>query len=308
MTLLYLSTAERGIVWRRMFREEMPGLPFYDSVCAVPDLENVRFIACWELPGDLGIFPNLEAIFSIGAGVDQMRMDSLPDSVRVVRTHAPGLTRMMREYATLGVLSLYRELPKYIAQQRNAVWKGTTCPAPENVGVGVLGLGNLGQATLEALAPFGFDRAGWSRTEKSIPGVRCYHGENQLAAFLASTDILICLLPLTQETEGILDASLFAGLRKGASLLHAGRGAQLDHDALIAALDSGQLSSAMLDVTAPEPLGADHPFWDHPKIILTPHVATFTPYDEGAQHVIYCIRLHQKGENMPGQIDPARGY
>jgi len=308
MAMLYLSSAERGLIWRDLFAQKLPGLAFYDSVAAVPDLCDVRFIACWTPPGDLSIFPNLEIIFSVGAGVDQFDIDAMPSTVRVVRTHAPGLDRMMREYTTLGVLALYRELPKYIAQQGRRVWCGNPCPPPESTVVGVLGLGNLGRAALEAVRPFGFLLRGWSRSPKEIDGVACYHGVEQLPMFLAETDILVCLLPLTRETRGILNAELFSQLPSGARLLHAGRGAHLDHDALLEALDSGHLSAAMLDVTSPEPLAPEHRFWNHPGIVLTPHIATFTPNDEGAHHVIDCLRSYANNEAMLGEVDLARGY
>jgi glyoxylate/hydroxypyruvate reductase A len=304
MAVLYLSDPVRGAVFRDIFAAELPEMPFHETVA--PDPAAVRYLVTWTAPADIArTYPNLRLIFSVGAGVDQFDLGALPPGVGVARMLEPGIARQIAEYATLGVLALHRDLPRYIDQGRAGIWAPGTNVTAAARRVGVLGLGELGRAALAALEPFGFARAGWSRTERRIEGVDCF---TDRAAFLARTDILLCLLPLTPETEGFLDAALFAELPRGARLLHMGRGRQLDHEALIAALDMGQLDAAMLDVTEPEPLPAEHPLWSHPKVILTPHVAAQTSAADGARHVIAGIRADRAGSPVAGLIDRERGY
>jgi glyoxylate/hydroxypyruvate reductase A len=304
MAVLYLSTPERGAVFARAFAQQLPEVPFWQG--RAPDPEAVRYLVTWTMPERLAeTYPNLRLLFSVGSGVDQFDLASLPPRIGVVRMLEPGLAEQMREYVTLGVLALHRDFHFYIGNQRACHWHAATNLRASERRVGVLGLGNLGQAALDALAPFGFPLAGWSRSAKSIPGVDCF---TDLEAFLARTDILVCLLPLTPETTGILDASLFASLPEGARLLHAGRGRQLDHAALLSALDEGRLSAAILDVTDPEPLPAEHPFWRHPRVIITPHIACQTRAEKGAAHVIAGIRADRSGAPVAGLIDRSRGY
>lgn len=303
MAVLYLSDPERGAVFRAAFAEALPDLPFH--VGTAPDPRAVRWLIAWTLPEDLARYPNLRLVLSVGAGVDQLDLARLPPDIGVVRMLEPGIPQQMAEYVTLATLALHRDLPAYLDQQRAGLWQpGRNRPA-EARRVGVMGLGQLGQAALAALRPFGFPLAGWARSPRQIEGVACY---TDLPAFLARTDLLICLLPLTAETEGILDARVFAALPSGARLVHAGRGRQLDHAALLAALDRGQIAAAVLNVTAPEPLPPGHPLWSHPRVILTPHVACQTRPRDGARHAIAAIRADLAGRPPVGQIDRARGY
>lgn len=304
MAVLFLSTPERAQVFRAAFAKALPDVEFH--IGQAPDPAAVRWLVTWKAPPDLAeTYPNLRLIFSMGAGVDQFDQQAIPAHVGIVRMLEPGIAAQMGEYASMAVLAMHRDLPTYLAQQARGEWRAAGNTPAARRRVGIMGLGQLGRMVIERLRPFGFDLAGYSRSAQQIEGVACF---TDLPAFLARTDILVCLVPLTPQTTGILDADLFAQLPRGARLVHLGRGRQLVSADLLAALDSGQLAAAMLDVTDPEPLPADHPLWRQPGVIVTPHVASQTDAAEGAAHVVAGVAADLAGRDVPGRIDRQRGY
>lgn len=220
----------------------------------------------------------------------------------------PGIVQGMVEYVTHAVLGLHRDMPQYRRQQQQGEWRVLPVRPASERRVGVLGLGSLGQAVLAPLRGLGFDCAGWSRSRHQIAGMHCYADQNELPAFLARTDILVCLLPLTDATRGFLNKDLFAQLPAGAALVHVGRGPQLIDTDLLAALAVGQIGEAVLDVTDPEPLPPSHAFWRHPRVQLTPHIASMTQPLSAANVVIDNLRRFDAGEPMVGLVDRSRGY
>lgn len=309
MGFLYLSTPERGRVWQAAAAQALPDLPFWQSHDDVPDPALVKYVTCWKRPHDLfETYPNIELLISVGAGADQFDLPKIPRQVRIARMITPGITQMMQDYVTLGVMALHRDLPRYVAQQSQGIWQSDPAPLARKTSVGVLGLGQLGQAALTALAPFGFQLSGWSRSQRARDGATCYAGKDGQAAFLAQQDIVVCLLPLTDDTHNILNADFFSLMKDGAKLLHVGRGAHLNQQDLIDTLDSGHLAAAMLDVTSPEPLPADHRLWSHPRVMLTPHIATSTDAEEGAACLIRILTAFIAGDAFPEEVDRTRGY
>ena len=308
MSILYRSDATRGRIWAEIFAAEAPDLPFH----IWPDTGDpaaVEYLVAWQPPAELlRSLPGLQVLFSIGAGVDQIGLEQVPDNVSIVRMVEPGIVSGMVEFVTMAVLTLHRNVLEYQHAQRAGVWRQMEVIQATERRVGVMGLGVLGQTVLRALAPFGFALRGWSRTPKQLPGVACYSGCGGLDAFLGGCDILLCLLPLTDATRRILSSKLFMRLPQGTALINLGRGGHLDQGALLEALDSGRLSAAILDVCEPEPLPAGHPFWQHPGILLTPHIAGVTRPETAARVVLENIRRHRRGEPLRDVVDRATGY
>jgi len=254
---------------------------------------------------------DLKGIFNLGAGVDAILQmeDALPAGVPVIRLDDAGMAIQMAEYVTHAVLRYYRRFDLLDDRARAGEWRRDVRPFQKSdFPVGILGLGVLGAKVAQALLPFGFPLRGWSRSSKEVPGVECYAGDAGLDAFLRSTRVLVCMLPLTSSTDGILNRANLQKLNAGAYLVNVARGAHLVEEDLLALIDEGHVAGATLDVFRTEPLPKDHPFWTEPRITVTPHVAAFTLLDESVRQIAGKIRVLQRGEPVAGIVDRMKGY
>jgi glyoxylate/hydroxypyruvate reductase A len=310
MIVLFSSPGDDPGRWRDGLARHLPDLDFRVWPDEVGDPAEIDVALVWAPKrGELARYPNLKGIFSLGAGVDHLLKDpDLPAGVPIVRLVDEGLTQGMVEYVLHGVLHAHREFPLYAALERRREWR--TRPTPETAArrVGILGLGHLGRAAAAPLVGLGFAVAGWSRTAKQVDGVEGFHGAGGLQPFLARTDILVCLLPLTPQTAGIIDADAIAALPAGAFVINAARGGHVVDADLIAGLDSGHLAGAILDVFHAEPLPAAHPFWAHPKVVVTPHMASITNTTSAARNVAANMKRLLAGESPDDVVDLGRGY
>jgi glyoxylate/hydroxypyruvate reductase len=309
MALLFRSSPQSAARWRPHLARLLPQL----EVRVHPDLgdkRDIRYALVWQPePGLLASLPNLALILSLGAGVDHILKDpSLPLHVPIVRLVDPYMTDMMTEHVALQVLRLHRHDLDYMAQQRGQTWHEHAQKNAAERRVGIMGLGALGMAAAQKLAGLGFALSGWSRRPRAGLGFETYAGPEGLPPFLAGAEILVCLLPLTAETEGILDSRAFAQMPRGAFLVNVGRGAHLVEEDLIAALDEGRLAGASLDVFREEPLPPAHPFWRHPRIIVTPHIAAATHPPTAGPIFAEAIRRFEAGEPVANLVAPALGY
>jgi glyoxylate/hydroxypyruvate reductase A len=296
----------------------------FDAVCRdrhvlpIPeetiDPAEIHYAAVWKpAPGELAAFPNLKVIFNLGAGVDALLADkSLPD-LPLVRVAVGDLTARMTEYVVLHVLMHHRQELYLRESQREKRWAPKYQWAAGAISVGVMGLGTLGADAARMLRGIGFRVAGWSRGEKRIDGIECFHGAAGLDAFLRRTDILVCLLPLTPDTRHILNRGLFAKLNRDGPMgapvvINAGRGGLQSEADILACLNEGMLGAVSLDVYEQEPLPQDSPFWTHPKVVLTPHNAADTDADTISRYVVQQIERFEAGGVLDNVVDRRRGY
>lgn len=313
-TILLSVTGFDPAVWRQELRKQAPDR----TVITEPDGPqdpSIHYAIVWkQQPGILTKLPNLKAIFSIGAGVDHIFGDSTVPDVPIVRAVADDLTERMSEYVVWQVLDHHRKGPRYRRQQADKVWNEDRIqPAARDVTVGIMGLGVLGGDAAKKLKALGFAVAGWSRTPKSVDGVQTFSGEEGLGDFLAVSDIVVCLLPLTPQTHGILSKPLFARMkRRGplgpAILINAGRGGLQNEADIIAALENGWLGGASLDVFQAEPLPASSPLWTHPRVAITPHAAATSMPAALIPPMIAQMQALERGEPLTNLVDREAGY
>jgi len=272
---------------------------------------DIRLAVAWHPPDDaFEHYPNLQAVCSIGAGVDNIvRCPSLRPDIDVVRIVDPAQAQMMSGFVVWHVIWHQRRFAAYLDQQRNGIWRRLSQRPPQSVPVGILGYGEIGHKVAADLALLGFPIMAWSRTAKPTPpSVRGFHGTSGLDALLGETEVLVNLLPLTDETRGILNRELFGRIRRGGYLIQVGRGEHLVDEDLLAALESSQLEGAALDVFAAEPLPPEHPFWRHPRIVITPHDASEVRVEAVAATLVATADAIRSGQRPPFAIDRQRGY
>ncbi len=267
----------------------------------------------WLPPEELfAAEPGLRAVFNLGAGVDALlARGAVPAQLPIVRLVDAGMAAKIAEYVCFAIARITRGLERFAPPPHGLRDWDATRPRDETPRVGVLGLGAMGAPILEAVALFGYPVAGWSRSARRIAGVETFAGASQLDAFLARTQILVNALPLTPQTQNLLDRRAFARMPPGAHVINVGRGGTINDEDLLAALDEGRLASATLDVFRVEPLPAEHPFWSHPKITVTPHLAAPTPYGPAAQQVAAALKQLEDGvqaRDLPGYVDRSAGY
>lgn len=306
---VYLPAEDKTQWWVEMLQGLLPGWDIM-PMAEASDPETIDFGIVWRpRTGDLARFPNLRAIVSIGAGIDHVLADAeLPKGVPIIRTVGTDLTQRMREYVALHVLRHHRDMPRQLQAQAEADWHAIVVPVAPNRTVGVMGLGNLGAAAAQTLAGLGFATRGWSKSPKQIDGLTCYDSAAGLDEFLDGCEILVNLLPLTDATRGILNAELFAKLPREACVINCARGPHLVEDDLLAALDSGQIKQATLDVFHLEPLPADHAFWGHRAITVTPHVASQIDAGTGGRIIAENLKTFAETGTCADVADAARGY
>jgi len=306
MNITFCCTDTKAEPWLQGLQAALPGAAV--SVWQ-PGAPAADYAVVWAPPQQfLDEQSGVKALFNIGAGVDALLKLRLPPTALVVRLDDAGMAVQMAEYVCHAVIRHFREFDDYEKAMRAGQWAFRKPRLRQDFPVGVLGLGVLGERVARALAQFDFPVNGWSRTPKAIDGVRTFSGAEGMNDFLAASRVLVNLLPLTPETENILNRATLSRLQAGGYVINVARGAHLVDGDLIALLDSGHLAGATLDVFRTEPLPADHPFWSHPRITLTPHTSARTLRDESITQMVGKIVALERGEAIAGIVDPVRGY
>ncbi|OZG72788.1 hypothetical protein BTA51_14810 [Hahella sp. CCB-MM4] len=308
--LIHQLDSDEAEKWLKILREKMPGYQIQElKDCSDEERQKVRVaIVANPNPDELKLLPALEWVHSLWAGVESLLVGLKDHPVAIVRLKDPTLAHVMSEAVLAWVLYLHRDMPVYRLQQRQKLWRQISYRAASQCRVLVLGLGELGLASVLRLQQNGFSVSGWSRQPKKVPGVKCYSGREGLQDAVKYADILVNLLPQTTQTIGLIDRQLLAGLPEGASLINFGRGATVNTDDLIDRLNSGELNHAVLDVFEVEPLPQDSPLWHHARVTVLPHISAPTDYVTASNIVARNIAGFFKKGIMPACVDKQRGY
>lgn len=312
MAIIFYSSDASGEQVRQALQSALPGLPIFNwHEADQAARQHARYAIAWNAPDDFfNGLDNLQAVFSVAAGVDHLlNHQSLPARIPLARLEDAGMGEKIAEYVLYGVLHAQRSFDYYRETQAAQQWDDSDRDAHAGeTRVGILGLGTIGCVVAQRLQVNGYTVSGWSRTAKTVKDVDVHAGMETLPGFLQALDVMVCLLPLTAETTRIVDSGFINNLPDGAFVINAARGKHVDSSALLAALDSGKLRGALLDVTEPEPLPAGHPLWTHPKVIITPHVAGPTQMQESVRQIAANILRAENGEALTGLVDRDRGY
>ncbi len=313
MQILFYHPDFDSSLWVRSLEQAIPGATV--RIWKPGDNATADFALVWHPPREmLAGRDNLKAVIALGAGVDsvlnQLKQDPdlIPAHVPLYRLEDAGMGKQMQEFAVSQVLRWFRRFDDYQDLQREGRWEPLEEYQTSKFTVGILGAGVLSKCVAESLLPWGFPVRTWSRQVKDWPGVHSFAGNASLSGFLSETRVLINLLPHTPQTEGMIDQQLLACLPQGAFLLNLGRGAHVVEDDLLAAMESGQITRATLDVVREEPLPASNPLWRHPRVTITPHIAASTRLEDAVIYLAKLMNALEQGETPPGQVDKVRGY
>ncbi|MDR2333040.1 MAG: glyoxylate/hydroxypyruvate reductase A [Burkholderiaceae bacterium] len=306
MNITFYDRTSEGEPWVEELAEALPGA----RVSAwQPGAPAADYAVVWKPPQQLlDEQPRLKGLFNVGAGVDAICRLNLPQGVPLVRIDDGGMAVQMAEYVCHALIRHFREFDRCEADTRNGVWRQHETLSRRDFPVGIMGLGVLGERVARAVSLFEYPTLGWSRTPRSIDGVTCFSGEQGFGEFLGATRVLVNLLPLTPQTENIINRDTLSRLLPGAYVINVARGAHVVDEDLLAAIGSGHVAGATLDVFRTEPLPEDHPFWREPKISITPHTSARTLRADSIAQIAQKIMALEKGEPVAGIVDPAHGY
>jgi glyoxylate/hydroxypyruvate reductase len=310
MSLLFSTSTFDVEEWLAALRRHLPDVDVHHWPDEADDPAEVEYVLIQSVGKfDYSLYPNLRIVFTMGAGADYiLSKPELPAGVPIVRMVSSSIVEAMTHYVQYAVLHFHRGFQRFRENQISRIWEPIRGPANQARRVGVMGLGPLGDAVARTIAAMNFPTAGWAVDPPAIEGVTVHDGPDALNAFLARTDILVCLLPLTPGTRGILNTRTFAQLPRGAIVINVARGQHLVEEDLLEALESGHLAGAMLDVFIKEPLPPEHPFWSNPRIVVTPHSGGFNDADAAAAHVAWNIDQFYKGEPLAPLVDRTTGF